>query len=152
MLYAIAIPPSEAATSDGTAACLTPKALAPLAALPPGLVVAPIDSGSHLLSDTPHSVIAAPYHRNSLGNRRVIEMLLASPDAAEQSVRASGAHYVMLCPSMHAVEGLKGRGPHGLAAMLADGNHPDWLEPVPLSDTPYRVFTLRAPSSPSRKE
>jgi hypothetical protein len=152
MLYAIAVPPSEAATSDGTAACLTPKALAPLAALPPGLVVAPIDSGSHLLSHTPHSVIAAPYHRNSLGNRRVIEMLLASPDAAEQSVRASGAHYVMLCPSMHAVEGLKGRAPHGLAAMLADGNHPDWLEPVPLSGTPYRVFTLRAPSSPSRKE
>jgi hypothetical protein len=152
MAYAIVVPSSKMATNHGSAACLTPKALAPLAALPRGLVVAPIDSGSHLLSDTPHSVIAAPYHRNSAGNRRVIEMLLAVPEAAERSVRASGADYVMLCPTMHAVEGLKARAPDGLAAMLANGNYPAWLKPLPLSDTPYRVFTLRAPSSAPDKE
>jgi hypothetical protein len=146
MAYAIVVPSGKMATNDGSTACLTPQALAPLAALPPGLVVAPIDSGSHLLSETPHSVIAAPYHRNSVGNRRVIEILLASPDAAEHSVRASGADYVMLCPTMHAVEALKARAPDGLAAMLADGNHPAWLKPLPLGDTPYRVFTLHPPS------
>jgi hypothetical protein len=146
MAYAIVVPSGKMATNDGSTACLTPQALAPLAALPPGLVVAPIDSGSHLLSETPHSVIAAPYHRNSVGNRRVIEILLASPDAAEHSARASGADYVMLCPTMHAVETLKARAPDGLAAMLADGNHPAWLKPLPLGDTPYRVFTLRPPS------
>lgn len=100
----------------------------------------------------PHSVIAAPYHRKSAGNHRVIEMLLASPDAAEKRVRASGAEYVMLYPSMHAVQGLKARAPRGLAAMPADGKHPDWLEPVPLNDTPYRVFTLRPPLSGSYTE
>lgn len=150
--YAMVVPSSKMATNDGSAACLTPKALAPLAALPPGLVAAPIDSGSHLLSDTPHSVIAAPYHRNSAGNRRVIEMLLAAPDAAEQSVRASGADYVMLCPTMHAVQGLKARAPGGLAGILADGKNPAWLKPLPLGDTPYGVFTLRPPSSTPKKE
>jgi hypothetical protein len=144
--YALALPHDDAA-SAGTFACLAPKALAPLATLPPGLVLAPIDSGSHILSNTPHSVVAAPYHRNNIGNRLVLEALLASPDAAEQVVRGSGARYVMLCPSMHQIESLKVRALHGLAALLADGGHPDWLEPVPLAATPYRVFTLRPPSS-----
>ncbi|MBV8851513.1 MAG: hypothetical protein JOZ16_18215, partial [Methylobacteriaceae bacterium] len=152
MAYAIAIPANEAAANDGTLACLTPQSLAPLATLPPGLVLAPIDSGSHLLSDTPHSVIAAPYHRNSAGNRRALEILLAPPEAAEQRMRASGANYVMLCPSMNAVQELRARAPHGLAAMLADGAHPDWLEPVALDGTPYRVFALRPLLSASQKE
>jgi hypothetical protein len=115
-------------------------------------VLAPIDSGSHLLSDTRHSVIAAPYHRNSAGNRLALEAFLASPERAEDIVRQSGATYVMLCPPMHQVEALKERAPHGLAALIADGGHPDWLQPVPLKDTPYRVFTLRAPTSESHKE
>jgi hypothetical protein len=149
--YAIALPHDDAA-SAGTLACLAPKALAPLATLPPGLVLAPIDSGSHLLSDTMHSVIAAPYHRNSAGNRVALEAFLASPDEAEKIARGSNARYVMLCPGMHQVEALRERAPHGLAALLAEGRPPDWLQPVPLNGTPYRVFTLRAPSSAPPKE
>jgi hypothetical protein len=149
--YAIALPHDDAA-SAGTLACLAPKALAPLATLPPGLVLAPIDSGSHLLSDTMHSVIAAPYHRNSAGNRVALEAFLASPDEAEKIVRNSDARYVMLCPDMHQVAALRERAPHGLAALLAEGRPPDWLQPVPLNGTPYRVFTLRAPSSAPHRE
>jgi hypothetical protein len=149
--YAIALPHDDRANA-GTLACLSPKALAPIATLPSGLVLAPIDSGSHILSDTPHSVIAAPYHRNSAGNRLGLEAFLASPDAAEKIVRESNARYLMLCPIMHQVEALKERAPHGLAALLADGGYPNWLQPVPLTGTPYRVFTLRAPSSAPHKE
>ncbi|MEA2861588.1 MAG: hypothetical protein QOC72_3627 [Methylobacteriaceae bacterium] len=149
--YAIALPHDDAA-SAGTLACLAPKALAPLASLPPGLVLAPIDSGSHLLSDTMHSVIAAPYHRNSAGNRVALQAFLAAPDEAEKIVRNSDARYVMLCPDMHQVEALRERAPHGLAALLTEGRPPDWLQPVPLKDTPYRVFTLRAPSSAPHRE
>jgi hypothetical protein len=151
LTYAIALPHDDI-RSAGTFACLAPKALAPLAALSPGLVLAPIDSGSHLLSETQHSVIAAPYHRNSAGNRLALEALLASPNAAENIVRQSGAKYLMLCPQMHQVEALRERAPHGLAALIADGGPPDWLQPVPLKDTPYRVFTLRAPTSEPHKE
>jgi hypothetical protein len=149
--YAIALPHDDAA-SAGTLACLAPKALVPLATLPPGLVLAPIDSGSHLLSDTMHSVIAAPYHRNSAGNRVALEAFLASPDAAEKIIRGSNARFVMLCPDMHQVAALRERAPHGLAALLAEGRPPDWLQPVPLNGTPYRVFTLRAPSSAPHRE
>ena len=146
MAYAAIIPPSLSGI-EATLTCLAPAALAPLAALPPGLVLAPLDSGSHLLSDTRHDVIAAPDHRNNSGNRITVEALLASPDAAERKVRESGARYVMLCPPMHQVGLLVARAPHGLAALLADGGHPDWLEPVPLAGTPYRVFTLRPPKA-----
>jgi hypothetical protein len=151
LTYAIALPHDDI-TSAGTFACLAPKALAPLATLSPGLVLAPIDSGSHLLSETQHIVIAAPYHRNSAGNRLALEAFLASPERAEDIVRQSGAKYVMLCPQMHQVEALKERAPHGLAALIADGGHPNWLQPVPVQETPYRVFTLRAPISESHKE
>jgi hypothetical protein len=146
LAYAIALPHKQD-TAAGTLACLSPNALAPLAALSPGIVLAPVDSGSHLLSDTAHGVIAAPYHRDSAGIRLVFEAFLAPASAAEAIVRNSGATYVMLCPQMHQVEFLKERAPQGLAALLADGGHPDWLEPVSLANTPYRVFTLRAPSS-----
>jgi hypothetical protein len=151
MAYALALAQEDRA-SAGTLACLAPNALAPLAALPAGLVLAPIDSGSHIVSDTPHSVIAAPYHRNSIGNRLALEAFLAPPDAAEKIVRESGARYVMLCPQMHQVEVLKQRAPQGLLALLANGGRPDWLETVPLDGTPYRVFTLRAPWAPPHKE
>ena len=151
LAYAIALPHNQQDASAGTSACLSPNALAPLASLPPGLVLAPIDSGSHLLSHTRHSAIAAPYHRNSAGNRRVLEALLAAPDSAEKMVRESGAKYVMICPQMHQVEALIARAPRGLAAVLASGGSPDWLQPVALAGTPYRVFTLRPPLSASHK-
>jgi hypothetical protein len=151
MTYALAVPYNDPSIT-GTLACLSPPALAPLATLPPALVLAPIDSGSHILSNTPHSVVAAPYHRNSAGNRRALDAFLASPEDAEKIVRESGAGYVMLCPEMHQVEVLKERAPRGLLALLADGGHPDWLQPAPLTGTPYRAFTLRAPSSTPRKE
>jgi hypothetical protein len=140
--YALVLPHDDSG-SAGTLACLSPSALAPLAILPAGVVLAPIDSGSHILSDTRHSVIAAPYHRNSIGNRLTLEAFLAPPDAAEKIVRATGALYVMLCPKMHQVEALKERAPQGLLALLANGGRPDWLDAVPLSGTPYRVFQVK---------
>ncbi|MEA2839156.1 MAG: hypothetical protein QOF41_486 [Methylobacteriaceae bacterium] len=145
LTYAIALPHNEDGAA-GTLTCLSPNAMAPLAALPPGLVLAPIDSGSHVLSETRHSVIAAPYHRDTAGIRLALEALLASPAAAENILRGSGAKYVMLCPEMHQVEALRERAPHGLAALIVAGEYPDWLAPVPLTNTPYRVFTLRPPS------
>ena len=149
--YALALPHDDTSHA-ATLACLSPQALAPLATLPPGLVLAPINSGSHIISDTKHSVIAAPYHRNSAGNRKVLEALLASPQAAEAKVRASGARYVMLCPQMHQVQALAERAPQKLVATLAIGRQPDWLVPLPLAGTPYRVFTLRPPSREPRQE
>lgn len=124
-------------------ACRTAGALAPLAALPPGLVFAPIDDGSHLLAMTPHSVVAAPYHRNQIGNRRVLDGFMAPADRAEAIVRASGARYVAICPGEVEISVLSQSAPDGLGARLAAGDVPRWLRPVALAGTPYRVFDLR---------
>ncbi|GAC1337684.1 MAG: hypothetical protein NVSMB26_24880 [Beijerinckiaceae bacterium] len=144
LAYAIVVPEkSGEPVIDGTFACLAPKALVPLAKLAPGVALAPIDSGSHLLSDTQLSVVAAPYHRNNAGNRLALEAFLAAPDAAEGIVRESGARYVIICPQQGEVEMLIKRAPRGLAASLARGETPAWLMPLPVTDTPFRVFELR---------
>lgn len=135
--------PVSPALASGEA-CRTAEALAPLAALPPGLVFAPIDDGSHLLVATPHGVIAAPYHRNGRGNRLVLGAFLARPAEAEAVVRSSGARYLAICPGEAQVGTMAMAAPAGLAADLAAGEVPAWLEPLPLQTTPYRVFTLRS--------
>ena len=124
-------------------ACRTAEALAPIAALPPGLVFAPIDDGSHLLVSTPHAVVAAPYHRNAVGNRMVIDGFMASPGAAEAIVRRSGARYVALCPGETEVALIAGLAPAALAGRLAAGDVPSWLSPVVVGASPYKVFAVR---------
>ena len=141
--------PMAPPTADFTAAhaagiaCREPASLAPLAALPPGLVFAPIDDGSHLLAHTPHSVLAAPYHRNQTGNKTVLDGFMAAPDAAQAIVRASGARYVALCPNEVQISVMGGKSPDGLGSALVEGRTPGWLRPVPLAGTPFQVFEVR---------
>ncbi len=60
-------------------ACLRTENYAPLARLPAGLVAADIDFGPFLLALTPHSVLAAPYHRLSKGIIMAHQAFVASP-------------------------------------------------------------------------
>ena len=61
-------------------ACLKTENYAPLARLPAGLVAADIDFGPFLLALTPHSVLAAPYHRLSKGIIAAHTAFVAPPD------------------------------------------------------------------------
>ena len=61
-------------------ACLKTTSYAPLANLPKGLIAADIDFGPFLLALTPHSVLAAPYHRLSSGIVAAHEAFAAAPD------------------------------------------------------------------------
>lgn len=131
-----------AADSGDPSACLASAAFTPLAKLPPGIVAAPIDSGSHMLAMTPLSVLAAPYHRNNQGNRAVLDAFLAEPDAARDILRANHVTYVMLCSGLKETDALTKRAPDGLAAALIDGATPDWLQPLPRSG-PYQVFVMK---------
>jgi hypothetical protein len=123
-------------------ACLASPAFAPLAELPPGLVLAPIDAGSHLLALTPHSVLAAPYHRDNHGVRAALDAFLAEPQAAREILRANHVTYVMTCPGLTETAALAKRAPHGLAAMLVRGETPDWLRALPRGGK-YQVFVMR---------
>lgn len=138
--------PDESATTTaatkGAESCREAKALAPLTALPPAIVFAPIDSGSHLLVSTQLSVIGAPYHRNNHGNRTVIDGFSADPAEAERIVKATGARYLALCPGQVQAEALTQRNPHGLAADLLAGRVPAWLHRIEIEGTPYKVFAV----------
>ena len=119
-----------------------PQELQPLAQLSPGLAVAPIDIGAHLLAYTRLSVLAAPYHRNSIGDRAALDVLLSPPDQAETIVRQWHARYVIVCPGNGSIVGVVQAAPDGLAAQLISGRVPRWLRPVPLAGTIYHVFEV----------
>ncbi len=79
--------------------CLAPESFIDFAALPQGLVVAPIDSGAHVLAFTRNSVLAAPYHRNNAGNRLSLDVFRLPADEAMEHLRGSGADYLAICGS-----------------------------------------------------
>lgn len=131
--------PAQAAES-----CRQADHVTPLASLPAGLVFATIDSGSHLLVHTPHSVLGAPYHRNNHGNRVVIDGFSAEGADAERIVTSAGARYVALCPGQVQAEALTSRNPNGLAAQLLAGRVPEWLEKVDVPSTPYLIYAVKS--------
>jgi hypothetical protein len=78
--------------------CFDPRVYPPLAALPHGMVLAPIDLGPFILVATRQSVEVAPYHR--LSNQILAaHLVFAGPPAqAEARVRALGANLIVDCP------------------------------------------------------
>src|SRR5262249_35676887 len=117
----------------GTSTCRNVSSLAPLASLPSGRIVAPIDLGPGVLAATGHSVFAAPYHRNNDGNRVMIDVMMATPIEARRILRERGADYVALCRGSLELMELADMAPGGLAARLARGDVPDFLQPVELN-------------------
>ena len=148
-VWAVALPaednPQEAERQRGSLVCREPTGFAPIAALPKSIIFAPIDSGAHLLVHTSHAVPGGPYHRNNHGNRLVLDAFLAKPDVARDLVRGSGARYLAFCPSQNQVVTMARRAPEGLAARLVADDTPDWLRPLALPGTPFRIFEILPP-------
>lgn len=132
----------------GRDACRAPDQFGALADRPPGLALAPTDMGAHLLAHTPHSVLSAPYHRNNAGNRAAISMFLARPEQAEPMARKAGVAYVVFCAGLPVARAIVERSPDGLAAALARGETPAWLDAIP-STGPVKSFAIRTPGGPS---
>lgn len=140
--WALVIPSKsdKADWHEGTG-CLTTSAFVPLAALPKGLVAAPIDSGSHFLALTPHSVIAAPYHRNNDGNRTLIDAMLAKPAEAHAILLGHHVTYLMTCAGQKELDVFAARSPQGLAATLKKDAPPTWLQALPTTG-PYHAYVI----------
>jgi hypothetical protein len=146
MSWAAAVQDVSAAgptTYGDPAACFASSAFAALDRLPPGSILAPIDTGAHILAFTHHTVFGAPYHRNNHGNRLSVDFFLADPQEAKGILRRSGARYLAFCPAAEELGIYASRAPAGMTALLRAGKVPDWLQPIALSDTPYRVFVLK---------
>lgn len=123
--------------------CFAPASIVALDALPPSLVFAPIDSGPYILALTHHAVLGGPYHRNNDGNRFVIDVMLARPEAAHQLLRGRGVHYVAICPAIEELSIYVARAPNGLAALLRGHAAPAWLERVNVNAAPFAVYQIK---------
>jgi hypothetical protein len=126
--------------------CRAPQVLAPLGQLPPSLLFAPLDIGPDILVRTPHSVIGTGHHRNVVGINAVTHAFLSDPAAARADIMAGragrGADYLVLCPRMNEMLLYAKSAPNGLAAQLARGHVPGWLEPVPAKG-PLKIYRVR---------
>ncbi|SFH88115.1 hypothetical protein [Bradyrhizobium sp. Gha] len=132
------------AMPDPAASCQTISSAAPLAGLPAGRVMAPIDSGPAILAATEHSVFAAPYHRNNDGNLVMLHTMTETPQAARDMVRARQVDYILTCNGSIDQEDLVRIAPEGLAARLGRGEAPDYLEPVQAASKPgWTVWRVR---------
>jgi hypothetical protein len=123
------------------AACFRSANYGELGKFPKGVVAADVDYGSFVLALTPHSVLAAPYHRLSAAIVDSHRIFASPPQHARELLSAAGVSYVLICGD---------RPPEGLSAAerrdsLWNSIHnnvaPDWLEAMPRSGvlTVYRV-------------
>lgn len=127
------------AEASSQAQCRDVSSYAGLAALPRGRVLAFIDSGPFILMQSPHAVFAAPYHRNNSGNLAAVEAFLARPTDARARLKAMGVDYVVVCKGAPELK-LYQRAPEGLAAKLAGGAVPAYLQPLSLGDSSLQAY------------
>jgi len=126
---ALAYQAAEAANRDRAGdenlSCFVPSSFPALAALPAGLVIAAIDLGPAVLAYTPHSVIAAPYHRADRAIRFNQEIMDGPIAMAKEPVEARGVNYVVLCSGFQ-----RKLSPGGLEEGLLAGTAVSWLESI----------------------
>ena len=118
----------EAAAGETASECYAHADYAAAAALPPGTIAVISNLGSSVLANTPHRVLAGPYHRNQQGNLANLDLMMAKADEAAELALKAGVDYVALCPGNPETNALVEWAPEGLVAGLAGGQAPDWLQ------------------------
>ncbi|MDP5279338.1 hypothetical protein Q9Q95_10435 [Sphingomonas sp. DG1-23] len=137
----------EGASGPATGDCTSPAALARLAALPPGTLIAPIDMGAWALAATPHRVVAAPYHRGGAGNMAMYRFFLGPIENAPRLARQWRVDYVALCPGDFDELGVQVADPARLSGALRSGRPPAWLRPLSPPGEAPAVFAFVPPST-----
>lgn len=135
-----AFAPKVEGAAAAVPACTSPAALARTAALPPGTLIAPVDLGAFALVASHDRVIAAPYHRNTEGNRAMYDFFLSPVPRAEALARQWGIDYVALCPD--SFDELGAARDRGLAGALERGQVPGWLRPLSRPGEAPMVYAL----------
>ncbi len=125
--------------STDPADCRATATLTPLAKLPAGRMAVPIDMGPAILALSPHTVLAAPYHRLDRGIIDTHNLLTGSPDEGLRIALRWKLDYVTVCATG---DGGKKKA-DTLHAALAAGHPPFWLTAVPLeSASPLKVYRV----------
>jgi hypothetical protein len=146
------LPPAALTDFEGRQAsakdCLKPEAFAPLRDISNATMLNEFMLGTGALQWTSHSVMAGPYHRDAVGTMTTINALRANPETARSMIMSSAADYVLICAALpetgfYANHAAAGVAPGDtLIAHLKNDAPPDWLRPVPLSDTPLRLYRI----------
>src|SRR5262249_37457209 len=90
-------PPAKEGDSRVLAGCFKTASYDQLARLPQGVIATDIDYGSFVLALTPHTVIAAPYHRLADGIMATHRIFTLPPDEVRGVLQRFGATYVVTC-------------------------------------------------------
>lgn len=130
-----------AAVRASKAPCLLPSAFADLKGLPPARIMTPIDLGSHMLLETHHEVVAAPYHRDADGVLDAFRFFNRSEADAHAIARKRGLTLLVTCPAMPEMRGVGARAEDSLVNRLANGSLPDWLDDVS-GPGPLKVYAI----------
>ncbi|MDI1295094.1 MAG: hypothetical protein PSY12_04300 [bacterium] len=140
---AVAAQPEPAKTVSAN--CRAASVLAPLRALRPSVLFAPLDLGPDILVQTRHSVIGTAHHRNAAGITAVIEGFVGTPDTARGVIArlhgGKGADYLVTCTGLNEYSLYAKANPQGLAAALIAGRVPAWLTPVP-TQGPLKIYRI----------
>jgi hypothetical protein len=136
---------TDSFTRPASRHCTQIASYAPLARLPAGLVVTDISYGPHLLALTPHSVMAAPYHRLGSGIVMAHQALASPPDEARQILQAAKVTYVAIC-GPRPPDGLpEPARSQSLWGRLQAGAVPGWLERMTESNPAgFSIYRLRS--------
>jgi hypothetical protein len=134
--------PPATNTQASAEACLVPSAFAELARLPAQPVMSPVDLGAHIMLYTPHSVVAAPYHRNQQGVRDAFRFLNDPIETARAILVERGIKLVVICPAMPELEGLAGHAPHSFVSLFAQGKLPSWLRDQSGERSALRIYAV----------
>jgi hypothetical protein len=139
-VQAAGAPPVEERDSRVLAGCFKTASYAQLARLPRGLIAAEPDFGPFVLALTPHSAIAAPYHRLADGIMAAHRIFISPPDEARAILRRFGADYLVTCGKYEPPGLSDAARDASLWGRLQAGAAPDWLTPVPAE--PGDVFQV----------
>jgi hypothetical protein len=122
--------------------CPTLPALRPIAAMPPQTILTFIDLGPRLISVTPHSAVAGPYHRASGAILDVQHSFRATdPEVAHEVMRRHGASLLLICPGLSESTVYASEAPKGFYVQLLHKQVPNWLAPVKLPDgSPFQMW------------
>jgi hypothetical protein len=118
--------------------CFDTKIYAPLAALPPGIVLGEIDLGPFVLAHTQDSVLAAPYHRMSWGILKGYEALGGPTALAQARLKTLNVTYVVDCQ----LNPLRVNS-SGFEGDLRRGRLPTWIERVSSPAQPLQIYRFK---------
>ncbi|UVC09035.1 hypothetical protein IHQ71_28680 [Rhizobium sp. TH2] len=136
------VPANRDAEDPDAEACVTEKRVADFARMPAGRILAGFNTGPALLRFTPHSVLAANYHRNQAGMIATLKIAMAKPQDALPMMEAQGVGYVLFCNDDPLVDLMKTKYPDGFLAQLGKGDVPGYLEEIPQRAAGLHIYQM----------